>query len=150
MRLPSALAALASLSLSAACGTSYNALTGGDGGRGDATDLQLDVLAWDRVDADAGDHTDWKRLELADDTRLRIRAWTFEPRGFRGAVAIFDERGQRLATLKLAEREQELTTDTLAAGAWFVQVSAEAGAADYGLELTLAAGGSSRRKPSLD
>lgn len=150
MRLPRALQSIIPALVLAACGTSFNAGTGGDGGRGDATELQLGALLWDRVDAEAGDHTDWKRLELEAPARLRIRAFTFEPRGFKGVLELRDERGQVVATLPLTDRVQDLATDALDGGAWFVQVAASEGAADYGLEVTLAAGKAQKRGPVID
>jgi hypothetical protein len=139
------------VSLLAACGTAFNAQTGGDGGRGDAVDVQLGVLVWDRVDAEAGDHTDWKRLELEAPAKVRVRAWTFEPASFRGRLQVRDARGQLVETLPLTERLQELGPATLAEGPWFFLVEATEGAVDYGLEVTVeAADPAARRAPALD
>ena len=147
----SPLRALALASLLAACGTSFNARTGGDGGRGDAVDLQPGVLRWDRVDADAGDHTDWKRLELEGPAMVTVRARTFEPSAsFRGRLSLRDPRGQTVEQLPLTGRARELGPLSLDEGPWFLLVEASEGAVDYGLEVVIEDAGGKRSGPALD
>jgi hypothetical protein len=128
-----------------ACGTGFNEMTGGDGGRGDALEVPLATLLYDRVDAERGDHTDWKRFVLEEDTELSIKVWWMAPANVKATVELRDQKGDLVKSAKHdgGGKTLRLGPVELTEGTYFIQFEAKSGASDYGFELTPKGGSSS-------
>lgn len=131
--------------LIAGCGIGFNEMTGGDGGRGDARDIVLETLQYDRVDAVRGDHTDWKKFTLEADAKVQINVWWMAPEAVKGTVELRDQRGDLVKAMKHAPDQRKETIGPLQAekGTYFIQFSAESGASDYGFEVRILGAASS-------
>lgn len=71
--------------------------SGGDAARDQAMAIFLDRTVTDRIDGPAGDHTDWKYLDVLDKGRLKIEVSFDTPdKLLAGEVEFTDEFGSRL------------------------------------------------------
>jgi len=140
----------ASALLIAGCGIGFNEMTGGDGGRGDARDLALETLQYDRVDAARGDNTDWKKFTLEEDGKVQINVWWMAPEEVKSTVELRDQGGDLVKAVKHSGDDRKLMVgpQELKKGTYFIEFSATSGASDYGFEVKIL--GSSSSGPILD
>lgn len=139
--LPAGVSALALIG----CGVGFNEMTGGDGGRGDARELAMETMQYDRVDAERGDHTDWKKFVLEEDAKVLITVWWMSPDTVKGSVELRDQRGELIKAIKHAsdDRKEAVGPVKLSEGTYFIQFSATSGGSDYGFEVKTEGSGSS-------
>ncbi len=134
-----------------ACGPGFDEFTGGDGSRGEAQEVQVDTLLDDRVSADQGDNTDWKKFELDSSAGVTVKVWWDDP-SVGAVIAIRDELGQQLKSLKHAkgQRVEALGPVGLDDGAYFVEFRATGGASVYTYEIVTGEGGGGGGEPTPD
>lgn len=137
--------AAASVAALGACGGGFNAMTGGDGGRGDALEVPLETMLYDRVDAERGDHTDWKRFVLEEEVELSIKVWWMAPADVKATVELRDQKGDLVKSASHRGDGKTLTLGPveLSEGTYFIQFEAKSGGSDYGFELKPKGGASS-------
>jgi len=131
-----------------ACGPGFDESTGGDGSRGEAREVKVDKATDDRVSAEQGDNTDWKKFVLDDEAKVTIHFWWDNP-SVKVATSLRDELGQKLASLKHAggQREEVLGPVKLKAGTYFIEVAASDGNSVYTFEVQT--GGASAPTPDF-
>jgi hypothetical protein len=127
--------------ISSGCGVGFNENTGGDGGRGDARPVMANVLGYDRVSAEDGDHTDWKSVKLEDAGAVKVTIWWDDPSAVAATLEVRDQLGNAIpgALLKHnpSSRKEVLGPIKLAKGTSFIRVEASKGASVYSLEVQL-------------
>lgn len=122
--------------LLAACGPGFDEKTGGDGTRGEAREVRVDAAIDDRVSAEQGDNTDWKKFELDDAAKVTVKFWWDEP-GIKVSITLRDELGQKLTSMTHAsgQREEALGPIKLKGGSYFLEIAAGGGASVYTFEV---------------
>lgn len=131
-----------------ACGPGFDENTGGDGTRGEAREVSVDTLIDDRLSADQGDHSDWKKFAIEGPAKITIRFWWDVP-DVGLSVTLRDELGQKIAGLAHArgQREEALGPVKLKEGTYFLEVSSTEGATVYTYEIQ--AGGAAAPTPDF-
>jgi hypothetical protein len=119
-----------------ACAPGFNAESGGDASRSSAVEIPTDEAVDDRVSADQGDHTDWKRFQLPTTSSVILRFWWDDP-SVRTTVQVRDEHGKQLhqAVHEGEDREDVFGPVNLEPGVYYVQIEAQAGASVYTFRL---------------
>lgn len=139
------------LLMSACGGVGPDDMTGGDGGRGDAKEVALDTLLYDRVSVDQGDSTDWKKFEIEETTKATIKVWWDDPKAVSARIEIRDQAGDKISDLKheKGESAEKLGPVKLKDGTYFLRVSAGAGASVYSYEISTGSGEDGGGGPDL-
>jgi len=123
-----------------ACGgVGFDENTGGDGTRGGAVDVQVNVTYHDRLSPVQGDHTDWKKFALEHDAQVSVHIWWDEP-AIRATVALRDELGQPIQSLthQPGQRAEILGPRKLTAGTYYLEFQATTLASVYTFEIRTA------------
>ncbi|TNF29891.1 MAG: hypothetical protein EP329_14690 [Deltaproteobacteria bacterium] len=150
MRMRKMITLLPLATLLVACGPGFDENTGGDGSRGEAREVRVDGPVDDRVSAEQGDNTDWKKFELEDTAKVTVHFWWDEP-SVAVSMTIRDELGQKLTAMKhgKGQREEQLGPIKLKAGAYFLEISASDGASVYTFEIQTGSGGGGAPTPDF-
>lgn len=122
--------------LVAACGVGFDEHTGGDGTRGEAQTVPVDQAVDDRVSADEGDHTDWKKFVLDAEAKITVKLWWDDARASAN-VTVRDELGQRVESVAVASgtREASLGPVLLKAGTYYLEIEGKSGSSVYTFEI---------------
>lgn len=121
--------------LVAACGVGFDEHTGGDGTRGEAQAVPVDQPVDDRVSADEGDHTDWKKFQLDAAAKVTVKLWWDNPR-ISASVTLRDELGQRVESVAASgSREASLGPVSLEGGTYYLEVVAKSAGSVYTFEI---------------
>ncbi len=97
---------LGALLLSIGCAATLDGQSGGDHHRGQAVEIALNQNVDDSVSAPAGDHTDWKKFRLEDDTTLTALFFWDSPYS-EVTVTVRDETGRQLYRLQKTKGQSE-------------------------------------------
>ena len=118
------------------CGPAFNAASGEDAKRSGALPIQPNTTVDDQISRTLGDDTDWKSLELAFDSDVRVRVWWDEP-DVDATITLYDSRARALAKHIHSDgsRRAELAPIGLRAGSYFIKVEVEGGESVYTLEV---------------
>jgi hypothetical protein len=125
-----------------ACGIGPNEKSGGDSGRGDAKEVALDALMYDRVSAEEGDSTDWKSFKLEEDSPVLIKVWWDDPKGIGATVELRDMEAKELGKLKHEKgaAAEKLGPIKLKEGTYYVRFNASSGGSVYSYQFVLGTG----------
>lgn len=136
----------------AACGgIGPDERSGGDSGRGDAKPAALDTLLYDRVSLEQGDATDWKKFEIEDAVKAKIKLWWDDPKAIGAVVELRDQGGDKIADLKhdRTAASEILGPVKLKEGVYFLRVKASGGASVYSYEISTGSGDSGDPVPDI-
>ena len=97
---------LGALLLSIGCAAALDGQSGGDHHRGQAVEIALNQNVDDSVSAPAGDHTDWKKFRLDDDTTVTAAFFWDSPYS-EVVVTVRDEAGRQLYRLQKTKGQNE-------------------------------------------
>lgn len=124
------------------CGSTMDANSGEDHVRGKAVKIKLDQTHDDSLSADEGDHTDWKKLVLADSMVISVNAYWDDP-SVKSVIHVRDQFGGQVFELKheIGHAEDHWKDMKMREGEYYLEVVAEKGASVYTLEVTSSAGG---------
>jgi len=143
---------MSSILLASACGgLAPDERTGGDGGRGDAQEVQIDTLQYDRVSVEQGDSTDWKKFTIEEATKATINVWWDDPKAISATIEVRDQAGDKIDDLKhdRSSNAEKLGPVKLKAGTYFLRVNAHDGASVYSYEVSTGSVGTGSKGPDL-
>jgi len=118
------------------CGPGPDGASGGDHERAAALPVPFDQPTDDRVSADEGDQTDWKRFHLDGADQVNIAVYWDDP-DVEAAIEVRNVFGNALGRREHTKGEAvDRMSATLEEGDYFLAVSAEGPGSVYTLEIT--------------
>lgn len=141
------------LALSApACGSSDpDANSGGDAYRNEAQAMPLDELVTGEIDADGGDQTDWKSIEIGEAGKLTLELST-DKKGAAIVVGLYDKYGALVdSDTKPGGSEDALKLKVkVKDGRYFVRIQEKGGGkTTYSVKASMGDGGGGSASPDI-
>lgn len=122
-----------------ACGVKPDSKSGNDYTKSMALPIVVGTTVDDKVDAEKGDNTDWKRFKVEDPGPLKVNIYWDAPDKIDATVALYTNIGVKIAQLKHKSKNKvpkdTISKKSIGPGAYFIKIHADKGASVYTVEV---------------